>query len=117
MGKKKKTVPAPLRQKKQPEQATHPEALLNLNIHLDSVLGCVHHSKGCWSLHRTRRKDIVPAQRASKEQHGPMLYVYTQAGPHAMEGLDYFPTIPSLSYDHSAVLWGTDCEVLHLVME
>lgn len=116
-GKKKKKILVPLRQKKQPEQATHPEASLYLNTHLDSVLGCVHHSKGCWSLHRTRCKDIVPAQRASKEQHGPTPYFYTQAGPHAMEGLDYFPTIPSLSYDHSAVISGTGCEVLRLVTE
>lgn len=56
--KKKKKVLAPLRQKKQPEQATHPEASLYLNTHLDSVLCCVHHSKGCWSLHRTRRKTL-----------------------------------------------------------
>lgn len=62
-------------------------------------------------------KDIVPARRASKEQHGPTAYVYTQAGPRAMEGLDYFPAVASLSCDHSAVVWGTGCEVLRLVTE
>ena len=78
-------------QEKQQEQATHPEALLFLNPHLDSALGA-YHSKGCWSHRRTQHKDIVPETRASKEQQGQTLYFYSlglghtvrQTGPHVM---------------------------------
>lgn len=85
-------------QEKQQEQATHPEALLFLNSHLDSVLGA-YHSKGCWSHHRTQHKDIVPETRASKKQQGQMLYFYSpvlghtvgQVRPHVMVCLDDFP--------------------------
>lgn len=64
-------------QEKQQEQATHPEASLYLNTHLDSALGCAHHSKGCWSHRGTQNKDAVPATRASKQQQGQTLYFYS----------------------------------------
>lgn len=123
-------VLASLCQETQQEQAAHPEAALYLNTHLDSVLGCAHHSKGCWSHHRTRHKDW-PAHCSWDESfkgttRSNAVFLLSGSGPRrtasrtSCSGRSWwfsahtFKDLWSLS--HRAVIQRTGCGVLHLVM-